>query len=122
MEAKEQELGELRQEAASPELWSNPDHAREVTRRLARYEKLFERVAGLDQSLEDAEVLLELAGEEEDESARADVISELSSVEADLAEIDVRRHEDPAGEHLAKRGHQLLRTGVLQHVAAGSPV
>ncbi len=89
LEAKEQELEELRKETASPELWSDPDHAREVTRRLARYEKLFERVGGLDQSLEDAEVLLELAGEEEDEAARADVISELTGVEADLAAIEI---------------------------------
>jgi len=89
LEAKAEELGELRREAGSPELWSNPDHAREVTRKLARYEKLFERVEGLEQSLEDAEVLLELAGEEEDESARSDVIEELEGIETDLAAIEI---------------------------------
>ena len=89
LEAKAKELEELREEAASPELWSNPDHAREVTRRLARYEKLFERVGALETSLEDAEVLLELAGEEDDEAAKADVIAELESVEADVASIEI---------------------------------
>jgi peptide chain release factor 2 len=85
---KEAELVELRERASAPDLWNDQERALEVTRRLARHEQTIQQVAGLDGSLEDAEVLLELAAEESDESAVAEVLGEIAAVETTLARLE----------------------------------
>jgi len=70
LEGKEAELSDLREQASSPDLWDDPDEARTVSRRLARYEGLFDMVANLSSKIDDAEVLLELADEAEDPASR----------------------------------------------------
>ncbi len=89
LETKEKELDELRQEASSPELWNDPEQARTVTRRLARYEALFELTGGLSAKIDDAEVLLEMADEAGDAASRAEAIAELGSVAADLHKLEL---------------------------------
>ena len=59
-----------------------------MTRTLARYEGTIERVDRLASSIDDAEVLFDLAHEESDESAAADVFAELEAVDTDLAELE----------------------------------
>jgi peptide chain release factor 2 len=59
-----------------------------VTRTLSRYEGIIEQVERLASSIDDAEVLLELSSEESDESAAADVVTELSAVETELADLE----------------------------------
>ena len=85
---KEAELVELRELASAPDLWNDRERALEVTRRLARHEQTIQHVADLDASLEDAEVLLELAAEESDESAIAEVLEEVGAVETTLARLE----------------------------------
>jgi peptide chain release factor 2 len=85
---KEAELVELRELASAPDLWNDQERALEVTRRLARHEQTIQQVADLDTSLEDAEVLLELAAEESDESAIAEVLEEVGAVETTLARLE----------------------------------
>jgi peptide chain release factor 2 len=89
IETKEQELDELRQEASSPDLWNDPEQARTVTRRLARYEALFELIGGLSAKIDDAEVLLEMADEAGDAASREEAIGELASVAADLQKLEL---------------------------------
>jgi peptide chain release factor 2 len=85
---KEAELVELKERASAPDLWNDQERALEVTRRLARHEQSIQLVADLDASLEDAEVLLELAAEESDESAIAEVLEEIAAVETTLARLE----------------------------------
>jgi peptide chain release factor 2 len=85
---KEAELVELRELASAPDLWNDQERALEVTRRLARHEQTIQQVVDLDTSLEDAEVLLELAAEESDESAIAEVLEEVGAVETTLARLE----------------------------------
>jgi peptide chain release factor 2 len=85
---KEAELVELRELASAPDLWNDQERALEVTRRLAHHEQTIQQVADLDTSLEDAEVLLELAAEESDESAIAEVLEEVGAVETTLARLE----------------------------------
>ena len=85
---KEAELVELKERASAPDLWNDQERALEVTRRLARHEQTIQQVADLDASLEDAEVLLELAAEESDESAIAEVLEEIAAVETTLARLE----------------------------------
>lgn len=74
LDGKKDELVDLREQASSPDLWDDPDQARLVSQRLARYEALFEKVDGLETQLEDAEVLLELSAEADDPEAREEAI------------------------------------------------
>jgi len=60
----------------------------EVTRRLSRFEGTLGHVATLEQSLEDAGVLLEMAAEEGDEAAREEVTAELTALETALATLE----------------------------------
>jgi peptide chain release factor 2 len=80
LEGKQSELDELRERASSPDLWDDPDDARTVSQRLARYEGLFDHVDGLATSIEDAEVLLELAVEADDDESRQEAVDQLQTV------------------------------------------
>ncbi len=89
LEGKAEELGELREKASSPDLWDDPDEAREVSQRLARYESLFEKVNGLEREIEDAEVLLELAAEADDADARDEAIGHLRDAAGSLDGLEM---------------------------------
>ncbi len=87
--AKEAELAELRERAAAPDLWDDPNAARQVTQKLARYERIFEQQHKLVQGLEDAELLLDMATEEGDEAAAASVTDDLTDIDAELKELEI---------------------------------
>lgn len=89
LESKEAELAELREKVSSPDLWDDPDQARAVSRRLARYDGLFDMVGGLSSKIDDAEVLLELAAEAGDEGSRQEALVELSNVSKELDDLEV---------------------------------
>ncbi len=89
LDTKEKELAELRDRASAPDLWDDPDEARTVSRRLARYEGLFGMVGGLSSKIDDAEVLLELAAEAGDETARGEAVDELSDVSRQLDALEL---------------------------------
>lgn len=87
--AKGDELVDLRERAGSPDLWDDPDEARSVSQKLSRYEALFETVDGLGAKIDDAEVLLELAAEAEDEASRAEAMTELKEVSSALDRLEL---------------------------------
>ena len=89
LDTKDKELVELRQKASSPDLWNDPEEARAVSRRLSRYEGLFEKVDGLASQIEDAEVLLELAAEEADEDSRQEAIEQLKQASKTLDDLEL---------------------------------
>jgi peptide chain release factor 2 len=89
LDAKEKELAELRRQVASPDLWDDPDEAKTISQRLARYEGLFEMVTGLGSKIDDAEVLLELADEAGDSSARTEALDELTEVSRQLDTLEL---------------------------------
>ncbi|HEX6946790.1 MAG TPA: peptide chain release factor 2 [Acidimicrobiia bacterium] len=89
LDTKEDELVELRDRASSPDLWNDPDEARQVSQRLARYEGLFEQVSGLASRIDDAEVLLELAAEAGDEESRKEALDQLAEVSAVLDKLEL---------------------------------
>lgn len=89
LEGKATELVDLREKASSPDLWDNPDEARVVSQKLARIEGLFEKVDGLGSTIDDAEVLLELAAEANDEASKAEAIEQLKDVASDLDGLEL---------------------------------
>ncbi len=59
-----------------------------MTKRLASHEQIIAKVVRLESSLDDAEVLLELANEESDPSAAADVAAELAAIDTELKDLE----------------------------------
>lgn len=89
LEGKGNELDDLRQQASSPDLWDDPQQARLVSQRLARFESLFERVGGLESQIEDAEVLLELADEAGDEESKEEALGLLKGASSSLDDLEL---------------------------------
>lgn len=83
----EQVLGELE----DPEVWSNPERAQELGRDRARLEEIVQGLDTISQSLEDVAELLDLAVEENEESALEDVRAELEKVDARVGSLEFQR-------------------------------
>lgn len=88
VEGKQAELDELKHAAAAPDLWDDQEKALAVTRRLSRFEATIDRIASLEQRIDDAEVLLDLALEEDDADAASEVVQELTATEATLLALE----------------------------------
>ncbi|MEO0421667.1 MAG: peptide chain release factor 2 [Pseudomonadota bacterium] len=83
----EQVLGELE----DPEVWNNPERAQELGRERARLEEIVQGLDTIRQSLEDVAELLDLAVEENEESALEDVRAELAKVESRVGSLEFQR-------------------------------
>ncbi|NIA25921.1 MAG: peptide chain release factor 2 [Gammaproteobacteria bacterium] len=88
LDAKAEQLPKLREVASSPDLWSDATRAAEVNRTLARYEGLIAHVDRLEAALDDAEVMLDLAGEEDDAGAAREAVEGLVAAEEDLQKLE----------------------------------
>jgi len=89
VDQKERELTALREEASAPELWNDPKRATAVNQKLARYEKIIDMALQTAATLDDGEVLLELAAEEDDPAAAAEVTEEFMVIERELSRLEV---------------------------------
>lgn len=87
--AKLVEIEELRTEVTQPDLWSDPDRATRLTRRLGSLERLVGRVDSMSSELEDATILTEMAFEEEDPATLHEVRSDLMSTERRIAALEL---------------------------------
>ncbi|MDQ4097765.1 MAG: peptide chain release factor 2 [Actinomycetota bacterium] len=87
---KRERLTKLEEQAADPALWNDPDQARAVTTEMARVRDDIEFVERLESRLSDAEVLFELACEEDDESLEAELAEAVSTVDRELADMELR--------------------------------
>lgn len=85
---KERELVELKEQASAPDLWDDQDRALEVTTKLARHERTIGQVSDLESALDDAEVLIELAVEENDTSSLDDAHAELREAESTISTLE----------------------------------
>jgi peptide chain release factor 2 len=81
---------ELEQQASAPDLWDDADHAREVTTALGRVTEDLEVLAGLRSRLSDAETLLELMQEEDDDSLRQEIEDTLAELGRTLGVLELR--------------------------------
>jgi peptide chain release factor 2 len=78
--AKKTRLAEIESMIAREAFWDNPDETTAILRERTRLTDKIERYDLLRRELEDAEVLLELAEEEEDDDAFADVSEQLAGL------------------------------------------
>ena len=85
-----QDVATLEQQAAAPELWSDPDNAQRVTSRLSNVQGEIRRVEDLRRRLQDAQVLWDLAEEANDAESRAEVETDLPALRVAIDELEVR--------------------------------
>ncbi len=82
---------EVRRELEQPEVWSNPEHAQALGQERAQLEGVVEVLEALGQNLTDAAELLEMAAQEDDMAAVAEVVGDLTGYEQQVAELEFRR-------------------------------
>lgn len=88
--AKKVEIAALEQEASAPDLWNDQENAQRVTSKLSRLQAEVERVEGLRQRLDDAQVLIELADEEADPETLAEAGREVEALRGEIEALEVR--------------------------------
>jgi len=84
-------------EVAMPEFWNNNEQAQEVLKERTLFQKLVEDWETVDHALEDAQVLIELGAEDEDEEVLAEVHKMLPGLEKKIGQMEFARML--SGEH-----------------------
>src|SRR5438132_10616569 len=81
---------QLETEASRPDLWDDQELAKKITGELSSVTADIELFEGLEQQLDDAETLAELAREESDESQVPEIEATLAAVRTRLDELELR--------------------------------
>ena len=88
---KKERLIEVERELEAPEVWDKPEYAQELGRERASLEKVVHGLQAIEESLNDAAELLEMAQEENDADAVEAVVTDLDTQEKILAELEFQR-------------------------------
>ncbi|MGV6988534.1 peptide chain release factor 2 [Testudinibacter sp. P80/BLE/0925] len=96
-DGKVERLEEVNAELEQPDVWNEPEKAQALGKERSALEAVVETIRTLDQGLQDAEGLLELAVEAEDQDTFDEAVAELQELEAKLAQLEFRRMF--GGEH-----------------------
>ena len=72
-------------------MWENPPRAQELGRERVQLHQIVNTLTELGDQLTDAQTLLELAGDEDDQSTVDAVVADLDALEKRLAELEFRR-------------------------------
>jgi len=88
--AKRAEITELEKQVAAPDLWNDQENAQRVTSRLSALQAEVKRLADLRSRIEDLQVMVELAVEEDDASVLADAEKEATALRETLDALEVR--------------------------------
>jgi len=84
------EISDLQDQVGAPDLWDDQANAQRVTGRLSVLQSEVERVTGLRQRLDDVELMHEMAAEEDDAAAEAEVAGELVKIQKAIDALEVR--------------------------------
>jgi peptide chain release factor 2 len=85
-----EEVAALEAQSAAPDLWDDIERAQQVTSQLSYRQADLRKVTELRQRVDDLHVLIELAEEENDADAAAEVEKELDDLTKLLGEMEVR--------------------------------
>ncbi len=88
---KKERLEEVLRELEDPAIWNDQSRAQAMAKEKGALENIVNVLDGLARQLDDAQALLELAVEADDESLLADVASELDTADADVSKLEFRR-------------------------------
>jgi len=88
---RKEELEEVNRELEQPNVWDDPENAQKLGQERARLEKIVLTIEELNTSLNDAEELLEMSVEENDEDSISSIIDDLKSLQDNVVELEFRR-------------------------------
>ncbi|MBR1867579.1 MAG: peptide chain release factor 2 [Clostridia bacterium] len=83
-------LKELETELEKPEVWSDIERSKHISREAGGIRNKLEVYDKAQKAVSDAEVMIQLAAEEDDESVLEEVAEELATAEKDIEEIRLR--------------------------------
>lgn len=98
-------LNELEKSQENSEFWSDPEAAKVILKEHKEISTVVENFRSLDSELDDAEVLLELALEEEDQSTLQEVEKNLTRIEEHMRNLEIRRlftHPEDSGDAIVE--------------------
>lgn len=84
------EQEKLEVQASAPDLWDDPEAAQQVTSRLSFVQGEIRRAHALRQRVDDLPIMFELAEGEADEDLLAEAQAELTAIQSEVAELEVR--------------------------------
>ncbi|WP_082556701.1 peptide chain release factor 2 [Modestobacter sp. Leaf380] len=84
------EIRDLEQQSAAPDLWDDVESAQKLTSRLSYLQGDLRRVEDLRSRIDDVGVLWEMAAEEDDEATRAEAEREVEALHKTIEELEVR--------------------------------
>ena len=90
-ETKSERLAEVSRELEDPAIWNTPDKAQELGRERAKLEQIVGTLDRIRNALRDADELLSMAVEEDDESTAVGVENDLKSVDQDVKKLEFQR-------------------------------
>lgn len=108
---KQARIVSLETQAAAPNLWSDPDHARAVTQELSTVRSQVDTYAALRRQIEDLDVLIRLAQEDPEGLDAAELAREAQTAHARLQQLDLMT--------LLSGEHDMANAIVSVHAGAG---
>ncbi|MGB6021538.1 MAG: peptide chain release factor 2 [Ornithinimicrobium sp.] len=103
------ELADLEAQASVPNLWDDVEHAQQVTSKMSRVKSEHDRVVGMDDRIDELEVLVQLGTEEADEATMQEAERELVSLQKAVALLEVRTLMN--GEYDEREAVVTIRSG-----------
>lgn len=91
IEAKQERLEEVNLELENPELWNDPERATKISKEKSQLDNVIGVITALDDKLEDAKAMIDLAVEADDATLLADVQAELDEAEAKVGDLEFKR-------------------------------
>jgi peptide chain release factor 2 len=91
MDEKKEQLEELERELENPSIWDNPEQAQKITKEKSQLENICETFNQIDEVLNEATLLLEMAEEENDEVTVESLIQDLAETEAKIHQLEFQR-------------------------------
>jgi peptide chain release factor 2 len=120
LDGMRREIAVLAEQVAAPDLWDDQANAQRVTGRLSGLQGELDRFTGLQQRLDDLELMIEMAREEGDASSLADSEAELDRIHKAVEQLEVRTLLN--GEYDAREAIVTIRAGGARGRTAHRPV
>src|SRR3954451_15965342 len=103
------EIADLGVRVAAPDLWDDQENATRVTGRLSALQGQLDRFTELDGRIDDVEIMIELAQDENDASTLAESERELARIHKAVEQLEVRTLL--SGEYDAREALVTIRSG-----------
>ncbi len=109
LDGMREEIADLGEQVAVPDLWDDQTNAQRVTGRLSLLQNTVDRFASLEDRIDDLGILVQLAQEEADADSMAEAEAELAKLHKSVEQLEVRTLL--SGEYDAREAIISIRSG-----------